>query len=161
MRISLRAPRIGDIGWIIHRHAVIYADEYGWNEQFEALVAQAAAAFLKRHDAARERAWIAELDGQFAGSIFVVQDQEQTNTARLRLLMVEPMARGLGIGRLLAQTSIDFATQAGYDKMTLWTNDALIAARTLYEALGFVLVKQEPTELFGPRGVAQTWERPL
>lgn len=159
--IALRSPRVGDIGWIIYRHAVIYAEENGWNEQFEALVAQAAATFLRQHDPKRERAWIAEWNGDFAGCIFIVQDQEQPNTARLRLLLVEPKARGLGIGRLLVQASIDFAKQAGYNKMILWTNDVLTAARRLYESLCFELVKEEPIELFGPPGMAQTWERIL
>jgi GNAT superfamily N-acetyltransferase len=159
--ITLRSPRVGDIGCIIYRHAMLYAEEYGWNEQFEALVAQAAAAFLKQHDPERERAWIAEQNEEFAGCVFIVQDHELPNTARLRLLIVEPKARGLGIGRLLVQTCIDFAKQAGYDKMILWTNDALIAARSLYESFGFELVKEEPIELFGPLGKAQTWERIL
>ncbi|SRR5579884_3838497 len=159
--ITLRGPRPGDIGWIIYRHGVIYSEEYGWNEQFEALVAQAAATFLKRNDPTRERAWIADLNGKFAGSVFVVEDHERSNTARLRLLLVEPEARGHGIGRLLVETGIDFAKKAGYDTMVLWTNDVLRAARKLYESLGFVLVEEEPIHWFGPQTIAQTWKKVL
>ncbi|MDP4200823.1 MAG: GNAT family N-acetyltransferase [Bacteroidota bacterium] len=158
-RIVLRAPRAGDIGLVIHRHGVLYAEEYGWNEQFEALVAEVAAKFLKRHDSVKERCWIAELDGEFAGCIFIVRESEKV--AKLRLLLVEPKARGFGLGRRLIQECIDFATNAGYEKMVLWTNDVLHAARHLYEEFGFHLIHEEPNTLFGPLTTAQTWERSL
>jgi GNAT superfamily N-acetyltransferase len=157
--VTLREHRVGDIGWIIHRHAVLYAEEYNWNEQFEALVGEVASKFLKQHDPAKERCWIAELDGEFAGCIFVVE--ESPNVAKLRLLLVEPNARGYGIGRRLIEECIAFAKSAGYEKMVLWTNDVLQAARHLYEEFGFRLVHQEPNSMFGPPTVAQTWEREL
>lgn len=160
-RIELRSPRIGDIGWIIHRHAVLYAEEYGWNEQFEALVGEVASNFLKHHDPARECCWIAEVDGTFAGSIFLVRHPEQEHTAKLRLLLVEPWARGLGIGRRLLQECLDFAKFSGYQNIILWTNDVLLAARHLYEDFDFKLVHEEPNALFGPRTMAQTWEKIL
>ncbi len=160
-RISLRPHRIGDIGWIIYRHAVLYAEEYGWNEQFEALVAEVAANFLKSHDPARERCWIAEVDGAFAGSIFLVKHPGEEATAKLRLLLVEPHARGMGLGRRLIQECLDFARSAGYAKVSLWTNDVLHAARHLYEEFGFSLVSEEPNALFGPLTIAQTWEKTL
>ena len=160
-QITLRAPRIGDIGWIIHRHGVLYAEEYGWNEQFEALVGEVASAFLKSHDPHRERCWIAEIENKIAGSIFLVQHPERTNIAKLRLLLVEPWARGMGLGRRLIEECIEFARSARYESMTLWTNDVLHAARHLYEAFEFHLVQEEPNDLFGPRTMAQTWERKL
>jgi GNAT superfamily N-acetyltransferase len=159
--IRLRNHRIGDIGWIIHRHAVLYAEEYGWNEQFEALVGEVASKFLNEHDPAKERCWIAELDGEFAGSIFLVQDPDRENTAKLRLLLVEPKARGMGLGRTLIQECLEFAASAGYEKISLWTNDVLLAARHLYEEFGFLLVHEEPNQLFGPSTVAQIWEKLL
>ena len=160
-QITLRPHRIGDIGWVIYRHAVIYAEEYGFNEQFEALVAQGAARFLKEYNPVRERAWIAEHEGKFAGCVFLVKDLERENTAKLRFLIVEPDARGMGLGRRLIQECIDFSKSAGYDKIVLWTNDVLLAARHLYEDLGFRLIHEEPIDLFGPKGIAQTWELTL
>ncbi len=160
-RIELRSPRIGDIGWIIHRHAVLYSEEYGWNEQFEALVGEVASNFLKQHDPTRERCWIAELNHEFAGCIFLVKDREHENIAKLRLFLVEPKARGLGIGRRLIQECINFAKSGGYEKIILWTNDVLLAARHLYEDFDFKLVHEEPNALFGPRTMAQTWEKTL
>jgi GNAT superfamily N-acetyltransferase len=157
--VTLRDHRVGDIGWIIHRHAVLYAEEYGWNEQFEALVAEVAAKFLKQHDARCERCWIAEVDGEFAGCVFVVKESE--GVAKLRLLLVEPKARGLGIGRRLVEECIEFAKSVGYQKMILWTNDVLLSARRIYELFGFTLAHEEPNHLFGPPTVAQTWEKDL
>ncbi len=156
---TLRAHRPGDIGWIIHRHAVIYAEEYGWNEQFESLVAEVAAKFLKRHDPKRERCWIAEIEGAFAGCVFLVSESEKT--AKLRLLLVEPAARGLGLGRRLIEECILFAAQAGYEKIILWTNDVLHAARHLYEEFGFELLHEEVNDLFGQRTMAQTWGKDI
>jgi GNAT superfamily N-acetyltransferase len=158
-QVTLREHRVGDIGYIIYRHAVLYAEEYGWNEQFEALVGEVASKFLKQHDPAKERCWIAELDAEFAGCIFVVE--ESPNIAKLRLLLVEPKARGHGIGRTLIEECIAFAKRAGYTKMQLWTNDVLNAARHLYEEFGFRLAHEEPNTLFGPPTMAQTWEREL
>ncbi|HET6400089.1 MAG TPA: GNAT family N-acetyltransferase [Candidatus Kapabacteria bacterium] len=159
--LTLRDHRIGDIGWVIYRHALLYAEEYGWNEQFESLVAQGAGRFLKEFDPARERCWIAELDGAFAGSIFLVKDLERENTGKLRFFLVEPGARGIGLGRKLLQECVDFAKSAGYEKIVLWTNDVLHAARHLYEDFGFQLIFEEPIVLFGPEGMAQTWEKVL
>ncbi|MFI5202441.1 MAG: GNAT family N-acetyltransferase [Candidatus Kapaibacterium sp.] len=160
-QLTLRSHRIGDIGWIIYRHAVVYAEEYGFNEQFESLVAQGAGRFLKEFDPARERCWIAESDGAFAGSIFLVKDLERENTGKLRFFLVEPDARGMGLGRKLLQECIDFATSVGYEKIVLWTNDVLHAARHLYEDFGFHLILEVPIDLFGPKGMAQTWEKSL
>jgi GNAT superfamily N-acetyltransferase len=160
-RITLRHHHVGDMGWIIYRHAVLYANEYGWNEQFESLVAQSSSRFLKEFDITKERCWIAELDGAFAGCIFIVKDLEQENTAKLRNFLVEPEARGMGIGRRLIQECIDFCNVVGYEKIRLWTNDVLHAARHLYEDFGFQLVHEEPIDLFGPKGVAQTLEKEL
>ncbi|HWF43748.1 MAG TPA: GNAT family N-acetyltransferase [Candidatus Kapabacteria bacterium] len=157
--ITLRRHRVGDIGWIVYRHAKLYAEEYGWNEQFEALVAEVAAKFLKQHDPKRERCWIAEINGEFAGCIFLVSESE--TVAKLRLLLVEPSARGFGLGHRLIQECIDFAAQARYQEIRLWTNDVLHAARHLYEEFGFQLVHEEPNDRFGPRTVAQTWKRTL
>lgn len=157
--ITIRNHRVGDIGFVIYRHAIIYRDEYGWNEQFEALVGEVASGFLKQHDPVRERCWIAELAGEFAGCIFVVE--ESPTVAKLRLLLVEPKARGYGIGRRLIEECIAFARSAGYKKMVLWTNDVLHAARHLYEEFGFRLVREEPNLMFGPPTMAQTWEREL
>ena len=159
--ILLRGPRIGDIGWIIYRHAVLYAEEYGWNEQFEALVGEVASKFLKENAPEKERCWIAEWTGEFAGCIFLVNDSERERVAKLRLFLVEPKAREMGIGRRLIQECIDFAESAGYEKITLWTNDVLLAARHLYEDFGFQLVHEERNERFGPRTMAQTWEKIL
>ena len=157
----LRSPRVGDIGWIIHRHGVLYSQEYGWNQQFEALVGEVASSFLKSHAPDRERCWIAEVEGKIAGCIFLVQHPEHTNVAKLRLLLVEPWARGMGLGRRLIGECFHFARSAGYEYMTLWTNDVLDAARHLYEEFGFQLVLEEPNDQFGPRTMAQTWERKL
>jgi len=138
---------------------VLYAEEYGWNEQFEALVAEVAAKFLKQHDPTCERCWIAEIEGEFAGCVLVVKESE--GVAKLRLLLVEPKARGLGIGRRLVEECVSFAKAAGYHKMILWTNDILHSARRIYELFGFTLVHEEPNHLFDPPTLAQTWEKDL
>ncbi|HEX7030091.1 MAG TPA: GNAT family N-acetyltransferase [Gammaproteobacteria bacterium] len=151
----LRAPRPGDIGWIVHRHGVLYAEEYGWNERFEGLVAEVASDFLLTHDTANERCWIAECDARIAGSIFLMRGDG--GFGKLRLLYVEPWTRGLGIGRLLVDTCITAAKDAGYAGLTLWTTSVLHAARRLYEAAGFVLEAEEGFDTFGPRLVGQTW----
>ncbi|HKR29132.1 MAG TPA: helix-turn-helix domain-containing GNAT family N-acetyltransferase [Terriglobales bacterium] len=158
-RVRLRSHRPGDIGWVIYRHGALYAEEYGWDESFEALVAEVAAQFIKNFDLNRERCWIAELNGESVGSIFLVKYTEQI--AKLRLLFVEPHARGFGIGRKLVQECIDFARQSRYKKVTLWTQSCLLAARKLYREGGFKLVKEEPQRAFGADLVSEVWELEL
>jgi DNA-binding MarR family transcriptional regulator/N-acetylglutamate synthase-like GNAT family acetyltransferase len=156
----LRAPHSGDLGWIVHRQGIVYAEEWGYNEEFEALSAKIVAAFVQHLRPSKERCWIAEKDGEIVGSVFVVQKSH--TVAQLRLLFVEPSARGLGIGSRLIDECVRFAKQAGYRKITLWTQSELAAARSLYKKAGFTLCAKKVHDSFSRKGlVAETWDRPL
>jgi DNA-binding MarR family transcriptional regulator/GNAT superfamily N-acetyltransferase len=152
----LRPHQPGDMGWVVHRHGVLYAQEYRWDERFEALVAEIAAKFVENLDPKRERCWIAEKDGEIVGSVFLVKHSK--TVAKLRLLLVEPTARGLGIGKRLVEECVRFARQAGYKKITLWTQSSLRAARGIYEKAGFRLVGHHQHHSWGHDLVAETWD---
>lgn len=151
----LRAHRAGDMGWIVDRHGALYAQEYGLNDKMEAYVAEIVARFLRDFDPARDQCWIAEQDGVRVGSVFIVKESDAV--ARLRMLIVEPQARGLGIGRRLVEECIRFARQAGYREIVLWTHSILTAARRIYASVGFEIVETEPHDEFGPELLGETW----
>ena len=155
----LRPHQPGDMGWVVHRQGYLYAHEYGWTQEFEALVAEITAQFIRNFDAQRERCWIAEINEEIVGSVFLVKESDAV--AKLRLLYVEPKARGLGIGDKLVRECIKFARQAGYKKMVLWTNDILHAARRIYERAGFRLIEEDHHHSFGHDLVGQNWELDL
>jgi GNAT superfamily N-acetyltransferase len=174
--VVIRSPRPGDLGWVVHRHGAVYAAEFGWNADFERWVARIIADFMDNPDPARAAAWIAEVDGTPAGSVLCVpddghgdggagdaggEDHTGESTARLRVLLVERWARGLGIGARLVDEVLAFATQAGYKRITLSTYDVLASARRIYQAAGFTLVHGEPERAFGLDLTAQEWARDL
>lgn len=155
----LRPHQPGDIGWAVQQHGLLYAEQYGWDETFEAMAAEVAAKFIRDFDPKRERAWIAEKDGENVGCVFLVKQSDEV--AKLRMLLVHPKARGLGIGKRLVEECIRFATSKGYRKITLWTNDILTTARRIYQQAGFKLVAEEPHFSFGHHMVGETWELEL
>ena len=158
--VVLREPDAGDLGWIVQRNAALYTAEYGWNTDYEGLVARIVADFAEDHDPHLERVWIAELDGRPVGCVMCVRD-DSPGTARLRLLLVEPDARGLGLGDRLVEAVIDFARGVGYQELVLWTNDILAAARRIYQRHGFVLVEEKPHRSFGADLIGQDWRLDL
>jgi GNAT superfamily N-acetyltransferase len=157
----LRPHRVGDMGWIVHREGLGYAEQYGWDETFEALAAKIVSEFVAHFDPRRERCWIAETDGHHVGHVFLVKHPDQAQTAKLRLLFVEPCARGTGLGHALVNECVRFARAAGYRKIVLWTQSILTAAHRIYERAGFRLVKEEPHHSFGHDLVGQEWELEL
>jgi DNA-binding MarR family transcriptional regulator/GNAT superfamily N-acetyltransferase len=157
--VTLRPYQLGDLGWIARRQAILYAEEYGWDETYEALAAEILAGFVKNRDPNAERGWIAVRDREMLGSVFVMRGSE--TAAKLRLLYVEPSARGLGLGRRLVDECVGFAREKGYRTLTLWTNDVLVPARRIYQAAGFTCVAAEPHRSFGKDLIGETWELPL
>ncbi|MFD9962626.1 GNAT family N-acetyltransferase [Amycolatopsis sp. NPDC058986] len=158
--LVLRSPRPGDLGWVVHRHGALYAREYGFNDRFEALTARVVADFADRRDDPGQAGWIAEVDGERVGSVFCMR-AEDPQVAKLRLLLVEPSARGLGAGKRLVGECVGFARATGYAAMELWTVSVLTAARDIYRKNGFRLVGEEPTENFGPKLIGETWRLEL
>src|SRR5215470_1923553 len=155
----LRSPRPGDMGWIVSRHGMVYSEEYGWDERLEALTAEIVAAFVRNYHPKRERCWIAEREGENVGSVLLMRETQ--DIARLRLLLVEPKARGLGIGARLVEEALRFARDARYRKVTLWTQSVLTAARRIYERAGFKLIHRETHDTFGKKLIGETWELDL
>jgi GNAT superfamily N-acetyltransferase len=151
----------GDLGWVVMAHGEVYAEEFGWDESFEALVARIVADYATGHDPSREAAWIGELAGRRVGCIFCVADPDRQGTALLRILLVHPDGRGRDLGRRLVDTCLEFARGAGYERMRLWTNHPLAAARHLYVERGFRLIDEEPHQSFGADLVGQTYELEL
>ncbi|MFT4081209.1 MAG: GNAT family N-acetyltransferase [Nocardioides sp.] len=154
------ADRPGDLGWVVQAHGEVYAEQFGWNTDFEALVARIVADYGADHDPRTEAGWIAEVGGKRAGCVFLVRG-DCPGVAKLRILLVTPRARGLGAGTELVRECLDFARTAGYQRVTLWTNDVLVAARRIYQGLGFTLTSQEPHHSFGQDLVGQTWDLSL
>ena len=159
MSVELRGLLPGDLGWVIEQHGAFYAEEYGWNQEFEALVARICADYVDNFDGSRDNAWIAEVGGTRAGSIFCVK--KDNGAAQLRMLFVEPSARGLGVGSTLVDACLEFAKTAGYAKIMLWTNDVLVGARRIYERAGFILTAEDSYHGYGHDQVGQFWERDL
>jgi DNA-binding MarR family transcriptional regulator/GNAT superfamily N-acetyltransferase len=157
--IVLREPRPGDLGWVVARHATLYAEEYGWGGNFEGLCAQIVADFVARHDPSCERCWIAEMDGENVGSVFLVKDTDKV--ARIRLLLVDPVARGHGVGMRLTEECLRFAKACGYRSVTLWTHGVLTAARHIYGKCGFTLTSSEKRKSFGKQVVSEIWDLKL
>jgi GNAT superfamily N-acetyltransferase len=157
----LRPPRVGDMGWVVHRESTFYFEEYGFDATFEALIARIVSDFITNFDSSCERCWMAEVDGQNAGHIFLVKHPDQQQTAKLRLLFVEANARGLGLGHTLVNECLTFARAAGYKKVVLWTQSILTSAQRIYQQAGFRLVKEEPHHSFGKDLNGQTWELDL
>lgn len=159
--ITIREHQIGDMGWAIEQHGRLYAEEFGWNGEFEALVATLFARFAANRDPASERFWVAEVNAERVGCVFVVRNEKDPRAAQLRCLLVDPRARGLGLGRRLVDECIQFARSVGYERMLLWTNDVLTAARRIYGSAGFSLVEESPHRSFGHDLVGQVWARTL
>jgi DNA-binding MarR family transcriptional regulator/GNAT superfamily N-acetyltransferase len=157
--VTLRTHRPGDMGWIVQQHGALYAREFGWDISFEGLCAEIVAQFLKEFDPARERCWIAEIDGRQVGSVFLVKQSD--DVAKIRLLLIDPAGRGLGIGKRLVDECIAFARECGYRKITLWTQSMLLAARGIYQNAGFVQTATDPHHSFGQDLIGETWERAL
>jgi DNA-binding MarR family transcriptional regulator/GNAT superfamily N-acetyltransferase len=160
-KFVLRPHRVGDMGWVVYSEGVGYAEQFGWTGEFEALVAKIVSDFVMNFDAERERCWIAEVDGEIAGHVFLVKHPSEEGVAKLRLLFVEPSARGMGLGDALVQECLSFARSVGYGKVVLWTQSMLGAAHKIYGRAGFRLVKEEPHHSFGKDLIGQEWELDL